>query len=192
MADCVSQSDCPTSVQVFTHNITRRPIAWDPRSQKPTQEVVHSIHAALHFALDPCVNHPDEEPSFCQVNAPFTTEASSSEKTSRLIIPCVNDIVPVSPENSAKAARSELSVKLFAGFNGAVVGSQDVDEALEALKRTTGVAKIHQFVLSLDGIKWNGGNTTNADGESEWEVGVEVIETLSDAWKACLVLVDPL
>ena len=51
----------PTSVLLFTQNIARHPIAWDPTSQRPTQELVHAVHSALHFALDPCVDHPDEE-----------------------------------------------------------------------------------------------------------------------------------
>lgn len=65
------------SVQVYTHNITRRPIAWDPARQRPTQELVHAIHSALHFALDPCVNHPTEEPSFCIVDAAPSSSGST-------------------------------------------------------------------------------------------------------------------
>jgi hypothetical protein len=54
----------PTSVLLFTQNIARHPIAWDPAQQRPTQEVIHAVHSALHFALDPCVDHPGEPLSF--------------------------------------------------------------------------------------------------------------------------------
>lgn len=62
-AESASQN-FPTSVLLFTQNITRHPIAWDPARQRPTQEVIHAVHSALHFALDPCVDHPDEPLSF--------------------------------------------------------------------------------------------------------------------------------
>lgn len=59
-SDASGGQNFPTSVLLFTQNIARHPIAWDPTRQRPTQELVHAVHSALHFALDPCVDHPDE------------------------------------------------------------------------------------------------------------------------------------
>lgn len=129
----------PQSVQVYTHNITRRPIAWDPARQRPTQELVHAIHSALHFALDPCVSHPDEKASFCVVSnanassASNDTSASGSGKRT-LIVPCVNDIAK-SPRRWSDTERQELTIKLFAGFDGAPLTREHVQEALAAFGR---------------------------------------------------------
>jgi hypothetical protein len=81
-------------VQIYTQNITRHPISWDPATQRPTQELVHSVHTALHFALDTCLDHPDERLSFDVVplsSSPLSGEGEEGEK-GKLVVPMVGDM----------------------------------------------------------------------------------------------------
>lgn len=196
-----SNKIAPTSVQIYTHNITRRPIAWDPARQRPTQEVVHAIHSALHFALDPCTDHPDEAASFCVVDVlpPLSSSADASpllsssigvgevphtgeqqpkgKENKRLVIPCEDDL------SASLPAKAELSVKLFAGFDGRALTVEDVDEALEALKRTSGARDIAKFVVALEGVRcdWSGGEEDGKSGGGEEET--RRIQELGDVWQ---------
>lgn len=206
----------PSSVQVYTHNITRRPITWDPARQRPTQELVHAIHSALHFALDPCVNHPHEKPSFCLFEAgrgvsessespsqpPSSTASSPSPEhrephAHRLVIPCVNDLALSVSSDPKRLGNSqvELTVKLFAGFNDAPLDTSIITEALDALKRSTGSSrKIDKFIVSLEGVKWSGKSPSvecpNPQGEKDWETGMQHIDAMIDAWEVCLLEVN--
>ncbi|KAF9514605.1 hypothetical protein BS47DRAFT_1484995 [Hydnum rufescens UP504] len=164
-----------SSVRVYTHNITRRPIAWDPARQRPTQELVHSIHSALHFALDPCVNHPDEAPSFCII--PGRSHELPIAQGNCLMVPCLGDMV-VKPEDVARNSKGQVTAKLFAGFDGEVLHKGDVDDALDALRRSTGVSVVHKFVISLEGIKWNGDWS-----DASQSVGIDIIDHLKKPWE---------
>lgn len=194
--DCYSNgssSEIPNSVQVYTHNITRRPIAWDPARQRPTQELVHAIHSALHFALDPCVNHADEKPSFCVLDRqPFSLAKSSESKLEaatpsrrQLIIPCVNDMARAPPASSIDPSKNknELTVKLFAGFDDALLTTEVVEEALEALERVYGSAReIERFIISLEGVKCS---ADSADEVTDSEV--RQIAAMRESWEVCII-----
>lgn len=190
-------SAAPRSVQVYTRNITRRPIAWDPARQRPTQELVHSIHSALHFALDPCVDHPDEKPSFCitstpsfsssQTLPPQSESGSSRVQGGRLIIPCIQDIAHTLPTSTSGVLPSsrdkdELTVKLFAGFDGAPLTPDDIDDALLSLQRVLGPARaIDKFIVSLKGVKWTGPlSGVSRDAEDE---EFRQIDAMREAWE---------
>ena len=186
---CSSPRAPPSTVQVFTHNITRHLIAWDPARQRPTQELVHAIHSALHFALDPCVNHPDEMPSFCVTPIPPSSLSSSrfdSTTTAdnlRLIVPCTNDIARSRPvgKNDIRD-KAELTVKLFAGFHGAPLLPYHVEEALDALQRVCGSERtIDKFVISLEGVKWTGGSIDATSDVKDMEM--LHVDAMKDAWE---------
>ena len=173
-------SDIPQSVRVFTHNITRRSIAWDPARQRPTQELVHSIHSALHFSLDPCINHPDESPSFCVV--PVPARNLSAARGFCLIVPCLKDMA-VKPEDVVRNSRGQTTAKLFAGFDGESLNEDDVHDALEALHASTGVNDVHKFVISLEGIKWSGGCYDESQA-----AGIDIIDHLKDPWQVIVAV----
>ena len=206
-----------SSVQVFTHNITRRPIAWDPARQRPTQELVHAIHSALHFALDPCVNHPHEKPSYCVLDAPSTStsnaisgevEAPSSTSSSpstphrapeaqTLVIPCISALehsLPSSPPPLASSP-AELTVKLFAGFNDVPLSVSTVKAALDGVRRSIGSLRtIDKFIVSLEGVKWGGQFPSvecpcpQGDKCGDWETGMQQIDAMVDAWEVRIII----
>jgi len=189
---CSSLRAAPGSIQVFTHNITRHPIAWDPARQRPTQELVHAIHSALHFALDPCVNHPDEMPSFCVIPRPLSsfsslqsdgTTTSSVPEHLRLIIPCTNDIAHSrSADKNDVRDKAELTVKLFAGFDGVPLLPEHVEEALDALQRVCSSERtIDTFVISLEGVKWSGTSVHATSSDNDLEI--RHIDAMKEAWK---------
>lgn len=192
---CSSAQSTPSSVQVFTHNITRRPIAWDPTRQRPTQELVHAIHSALHFALDPCVNHPDEIPSFCVVpvsvplsssSYPFPPKSNATPPRYddlRLIIPCTNDLAHSrSAQKNGTRDKAELTVKLFAGFDDVPLLPHHVAEALDALRRVCGSERtIDKFVISLEGVKWTGDSAEATSSGQDLEM--RHIDAMKDAWE---------
>lgn len=176
----------PSSVQVFTHNITRRPISWDPQAQRPTQELVHSVHSALHFALDPCVNHPDEKPSFSVLDSPPLSSSSSS--SSRLYVPSLDEMLRSRPKPSPSSKdKDELSVKLFAGFNGTTLTPAIIADAIAALETLCGPERVIDcFAISLDGVKWPpasaSATATTVDPEPTREE-VRQIEGMRTAWQ---------
>ncbi|CUA75882.1 hypothetical protein RSOLAG22IIIB_01883 [Rhizoctonia solani] len=154
-------SSSPTSVLLFTQNIARHPIAWDPAQQRPTQEVIHAVHSALHFALDPCVDHPDEPLSF-------------DVRDSVLVIPNRKDLKPREPPKSGW----EVNAKLFIYTAGKESSAYAVilDRALAELQSVIGTTALESFVVSLSNVGW--------DGESEGTEGLDEVDKLGDLWKA--------
>lgn len=154
-------SNSPTSVLLFTQNIARHPIAWDPTQQRPTQEVIHAVHSAFHFALDPCVDHPDEPLSF-------------GVQDSVLVIPNRKDLKPREPPKSGW----EVNVKLFIYAAG-----QDsnpyagiLEHALTELRGVIGATTLESFVVSLSNIGWH--------GENEGTEGLNEVDKLGGIWTA--------
>ncbi|QRV89561.1 hypothetical protein RhiJN_17579 [Ceratobasidium sp. AG-Ba] len=151
----------PTSVLIFTQNIARHPIAWDPARQRPTQELVHAVHSALHFALDPCVDHPNEALSF-------------TVQDGVLVIPNKADLMK-QPERIGSGW--EVNVKLFirAAQQDPVGYVRIFERALAGLRDSVGATLLESFVVSLDAICWNG------EKEDE-ECGLQDVDKLGDLW----------
>src|SRR5258708_25561751 len=145
----ITLNNVASSVIVYSRNITRRPIAWDPARQRPTQEFIHSIHSALHFALDPCVNHPDELPSYAL--DVYEQGLSSHAHRTCLTIPSVYDMTSTHYDMSSSP---QTTAKIFSGFGGMPLRVQDFKAALEATRLCTGLPGVHKLVVSMDGAKW--------------------------------------
>ncbi|KAJ1307272.1 hypothetical protein OPQ81_001383 [Rhizoctonia solani] len=154
-------SNSPTSVLLFTQNIARHPIAWDPAQQRPTQEVIHAVHSALHFALDPCVDHPNEPLSF-------------DVQDSVLIIPNRKDLKQREPPQSGW----EVNAKLFIYAAGENPSSYTgiLERALSELRGVIGATTLESLVVSLSNIGWR--------GESEPAEGLDEVDKLGDLWTA--------
>ncbi|KAF8754100.1 hypothetical protein RHS01_06403 [Rhizoctonia solani] len=116
-------TDSPTSVLLFTQNIARHPIAWDPTQQRPTQEVIHAVHSALHFALDPCVDHPNEPLSF-------------GMQDGLLVIPNREDL----KQREGPKSGWEVNAKLFIYANGQKSGeyAKILERALQNCRANIG------------------------------------------------------
>ncbi|KAG8748106.1 hypothetical protein FRC10_008839 [Ceratobasidium sp. 414] len=154
-------SSFPTSTLLFTQNIARHPIAWDPALQRPTQELVHAVHSALHFALDPCVDHADEPLSFVV-------------RDGVLVIPNKADLKLEPP-----ASGWEVNVKLFirAVQQDPAAYVRIFERALAELRDSIKAATLESFVISLEGVCWNG------EKEDE-ECGLQDVDKLGDLWEA--------
>ncbi|KAG9075177.1 hypothetical protein FS749_013175, partial [Ceratobasidium sp. UAMH 11750] len=150
----------PTSTLLFTQNIARHPIAWDPALQRPTQELVHAVHSALHFALDPCVDHADEPLSFIVHDGV-------------LIIPNKADLKLEPP-----ASGWEVNVKLFtrAAEQDSAGYVRIFERALGELRDSIRATTLESFVISLDRVCWNG------EKEDE-ECGLQDVDRLSELWE---------
>lgn len=155
--------DFPTSVILFTQNIARHPIAWDPARQRPTQEVIHAVHSALHFALDPCVDHPDEALSF-------------GVQDGALVIPNKKDLKPKEPPQTGWEVHAKLFIYANAGQDP-VTYVRMFERALDELKDVVGTTTLDSFVVSLSSIGWHG----EKDEES---VGLDEVDRLVDLWTA--------
>ncbi|KAG8716629.1 hypothetical protein FRC08_009125 [Ceratobasidium sp. 394] len=151
----------PTSTLLFTQNIARHPIAWDPALQRPTQELVHAVHSALHFALDPCVDHADEPLSFIVHDGV-------------LVIPNKADLKLEPP-----ASGWEVNVKLFirAAEQDSAGYVRIFERALAELRDSIRATTLESFVISLDGVCWNG------EKEDE-ECGLQDVDRLGELWEA--------
>ncbi|KAG9121813.1 hypothetical protein FRC07_002072 [Ceratobasidium sp. 392] len=145
----------PTSTLLFTQNIARNPIAWDPALQRPTQELVHSVHSALHFALDPCLDHPNEALSF-------------AVQDGVLVVPNKADMKQEPPavgwDVHAKQQDPAAYVRIF-------------ERALAELRDSIGATSLESFVISLDNVSWNG------EKEDE-ECGLQDVDKLGELWAA--------
>ncbi|CEL55176.1 hypothetical protein RSOLAG1IB_01184 [Rhizoctonia solani AG-1 IB] len=149
----------PTSVLLFTQNIARHPIAWDPAQQRPTQEVIHAVHSALHFALDPCVDHPGEPLSF-------------GVQDGVLVIPNSKDL----KQREAPKSGWEVNAKLFIYATGQKSDdyARIFERALAELQGVMGATTLESFVVSLSNIGWHG-ETVDAEGLDE-------VDKLGDLW----------
>ena len=147
-----SESRAPTEALLFTQNTTRNPISWNPALRQPNpNEVLHSVHLALHRALDPCINGTGESCS-------WAIDVARKDTISRrvLVIPKLSDLHTPSQE---VLEHSEISVKLrFYGLHDDVDRIAQVDEALGNLKAATGFTDIDRFVIGFDSIRWDGGD----------------------------------
>ncbi|KAF8606410.1 hypothetical protein BDV93DRAFT_520712 [Ceratobasidium sp. AG-I] len=152
----------PTSVLVFTQNIARHPIAWDPTSQRPTQELVHAVHSALHFALDACVDHPDEEISLGVADG-------------TLIIPNRKDLKAREPPSQGWGVHVKLFVRAVPKDSAAYV--HIFENALTELRRAIGATELESFVVSLQDIYWDGEKQDEGAESSD-------IAKLLDLWEA--------
>ncbi|KAG8687413.1 hypothetical protein FRC09_013497 [Ceratobasidium sp. 395] len=157
-----SSNTFPTSTLLFTQNIARNPIAWDPARQRPTQELVHAVHTALHFALDPCVDHPDEALSFIVHDGV-------------LVIPNKADLKQREPP----ALGWDVHVKLFirAAQKDPAAYVTIFERALVELRDSIGAAALESFVISLDSVCWNG-------EKEDDECGLQDVDNLGDLWAA--------
>ncbi|CAE7143006.1 unnamed protein product [Rhizoctonia solani] len=151
----------PTSVLLFTQNIARHPIAWDPTQQRPTQEVIHAVHSALHFALDPCVDHPDEPLSF-------------GVQDSVLVIPNRRDLKQREPPKSGWEVNAKLFIHNAEKDSSAY--AEILNRALTELQGVIGATTLESFVVSLSSIDWH--------GESEGTEGLDKVDKLGELWKA--------
>ncbi|CAE6423197.1 unnamed protein product [Rhizoctonia solani] len=154
-------SNSPTSVLLFTQNIARHPIAWDPAQQRPTQEVIHAVHSALHFALDSCVDHPDEPLSF-------------DVQDSVLVIPNRKDLKQREPPKSGWEVNSKLFI--YAAGQDSKAYAEMLNRALTELQGVIGTAALESFVVSLSNIGWH--------GENEGTESLDEVDKLGDLWKA--------
>ncbi|KAF8689053.1 Caspase domain, partial [Rhizoctonia solani] len=152
-------TDSPTSVLLFTQNIARHPIAWDPTQQRPTQEVIHAVHSALHFALDPCVDHPNEPLSF-------------GMQDGLLVIPNREDL----KQREGPKSGWEVNAKLFIYANGQKSGeyAKILERALAELQGVMGATTLESFVISLSNIGWH--------GEAVDTEGLDEVDKLGDLW----------
>jgi len=154
----------PSSVLLFTKNITRRAIAWDPARQRPTQEMIHGVHAALHYALDPCIDHPVETCSFELIRDDYLSEFGGTDNEKelwRLVVPKLEDM----QRGGVRIDNGDVTVKLFFGNNGPK--KRYIDEALDALEKVTGGNGADRFIISLNGVNWGGGEDGVEDGLAE-------------------------
>ncbi|KAG8906828.1 dynamin-like GTPase mgm1 [Tulasnella sp. 403] len=160
----------PTKALIFTQNITRNPISWNPALRQPNpNEALHSVHLALHRALDP-LNAPGVTPATGPV------QSNTKEPNKLLIIPRPSALkyTPLGP-----VANPEISVKLrFYGSHDNVDRCLQVDEALKRVKEATDFETIDRFVIGFDKIRWAG-------GDEECESGADEVDVLAKAgiWK---------
>lgn len=191
--DCSSceptKATVPTGAVIFTQNTTRNPISWNPALRQPNpNEVLHSVHLALHKALDPCINGTGDacswtvEPSRNVVDgAAKGTTNPASQPT--LYVPRPSDIKVTSVPPQGKP---EVSVKLrfYESQEGAVRCAQ-VDEALRLFEKMTGLQDIDRFVVGFDQIRWAGGDDECASWDKEVDFLVQ-----SGVWEVRLLRCD--
>lgn len=188
MAPCsanLATPKSPSSALFFTKNITRRAIAWDPARQRPTQEMIHGVHAALHYALDPCIDHSDEVCSFELVREDEVGGSGGKGKGSgndedglkevregvwKLVIPKLEDM----QRGGVRVDNGDVTAKLFFGREGPK--ERYVDDALDVLERVTGSKRADRFLVSLKGVNWAGGEEGMEDGMGE-------VRALGDVWQ---------
>lgn len=168
----------PTNAIIFTQNTTRNPISWNSAlRQVNPNEVLHSVHLALHRALDPCTNGCGDACSWAVLNTPSssakpvelkelqTSASSSDEKLRTLVIPRPSELTypPLGPKDTP-----EISVKLrFYGPHELVDRKAHVDEALKYVEQATGFKEINRFLIGFDGVRWAGGDEVCAQGQEE-------------------------
>ncbi|KAG9017483.1 hypothetical protein FRB90_001127 [Tulasnella sp. 427] len=172
------QSRVPCKALIFTQNTTRNPISWNPAlRQVNPNEVLHSVHLALHRALDPCTNGCADACSWALVNPPDdftqtvddkgsqTSSLSSSGKGQTLVIPRVSDFTWRQP---GPKDTPEISIKLrFYGPHDSVDRKTQIDEALKYVEQATGFKEFNRFLIGFDGVRWAGGDEVCAKGEEE-------------------------
>lgn len=166
----------PNKVLIFTQNTTRNPISWNPAlRQANPNEVLHSVHLALHRALDPCTNGCGDACSWAVLNTPsnlakgvelkeLQTSPPSDEQDRTLVIPRPSELsYQLRPKDTP-----EISIKLrFYGRHDSVDRKAHVDEALKYVEQATGFKEIDRFLVGFDGIRWAGGDEVCAKGEEE-------------------------
>lgn len=170
----------PTKALIFTQNTTRNPISWNPAlRQVNPNEVLHSVHLALHRALDPCTNGCGDACSWAVLNTPSslsktaqlkelqTSPATSNDQAQTLVIPRPSELAyrQLGPKDTP-----EISIKLrFYGPHDGVDRRAQVDEALKSVEQATGYKEIDRFLIGFDGVRWAGGDEVCAKGEEEIE-----------------------
>ncbi|KZT57699.1 hypothetical protein CALCODRAFT_517347 [Calocera cornea HHB12733] len=175
-----------STLLLYTQNITRHAISWTPpqgpssSGENSNTELLHAIHTSLHYALDPCAEHPDEPASFCFGATDEEAEGLGVREGGQLIIPKEADL------KRTKDNDGEVTVKMFffepPSLRGTPKGKECekvrdvwVAEALTALEKATGKKEVSRFVVKLDGVKW--------DGQEKWEeVGMPEVEDIGDLW----------
>ncbi|EJU04821.1 phospholipase D/nuclease [Dacryopinax primogenitus] len=176
-----------STLLLYTQNITRHAISWTPprgpslSGENSNTELLHAIHASLHYALDPCTEHPDESASFCFSATDEEAESLGVRKGGQLIIPKEADL------KRAKDNEGEITVKMFffeppslqstpKGKEREKVRQTWIAEALTALEKATGKKEIARFIVKLKGVRW--------DGQDKWEeVGMPKVEDVCGLWE---------
>ncbi|KZO90718.1 hypothetical protein CALVIDRAFT_602783 [Calocera viscosa TUFC12733] len=175
-----------STLLLYTQNITRHAISWTPpkgpssSGENSNTELLHAIHTSLHYALDPCAEHPDEPASFCFSETDEEAEGLGGRKGGQLIVPMESDL------KRSKDNDGEVTVKMFffepPSLRGTLKGKERekvqeawVAEALTALEKATGKKEVWRFVVKLEGVKW--------DGQEQWEeVGMPEVEDIGGLW----------
>lgn len=168
----------PSKALIFTQHTTRNPISWNPAlRQANPNEVLHSVHLALHRALDPCTNGCADACSWVILDTPSsatkpielkelqTSSPLSDGKLRTLVIPRPSELTypQLGPKDTP-----EISVKLrFYGPHDLVDRKAQVDEALKYVEQATGFKEIDRFLIGFDGVRWAGGDEVCAKGQEE-------------------------
>jgi len=176
-----------STLLLYTQNITRHAISWTPpqgpssSGENSNTEILHAIHTSLHYALDPCAEHPDEPASFCYSATDNEAEGLGVRKGGQLIIPKEAEL------KQTKYNVGEVTVKMFfcepPSLRGTPKGKEReklregwVTEAMVALEKATGKKEVSRFVVKLEGVKW--------DGQDQWEeVGMPEVDDMGGLWQ---------
>lgn len=95
------------------------------------------------------------------------------------------------PKPSASKDKDELTVKLFAGFDGATLTPDVITDAIDALESLCGPDRvIDRFIVSLEGVKWpaasgSGLGSASATTEDPEPTNEELgqVEDMGRAWQ---------
>lgn len=176
-----------STLLLYTQNITRHAISWTPpqgpssSGENSNTELLHAIHTSLHYALDPCAEHPDEPASYCFSATDEEAEGLGVRRGGQLIIPKEVDL------KRMKDNDGEITVKMFffepPSLRGTPKGKERekvreawIAEALAALEKATGKKEVWRFVVKLEGVRW--------DGQAQWEeVGIPQVEDMGGLWE---------
>ncbi|KAG9005854.1 hypothetical protein FRB94_003925 [Tulasnella sp. JGI-2019a] len=176
-----AESPVPTRALLFTQNTTRNPISWNPTLRQPNpNEVLHSVHLALHKALDPCISGSGDACSWNVVD-----DASCGYETIKEAVPGQKQQVNGIPKDGARilyvprpsdlkltslsaGSVPEVSLKMrFYEPQEGVDRRAQVDEALKSFQEATGLHQVDRFVIGFDGIRWAGGDEECTSGAKD-------------------------
>ncbi|KAG8885502.1 hypothetical protein FRB97_000827 [Tulasnella sp. 331] len=179
-----TQSPVPSRALLFTQNTNRNPISWNPALRQPNpNEVLHSVHLALHKALDPCINGSGDACSWnihegdikgyetadkIDTDQPSQANGKPKDVIRTLFIPRSSDLKPTA---LSPGSIPEVSVKLrFYESHEGIDRRAQVDEALKSFEDATGLHQVDRFVIGFDGIRWAGGDEECRSGADDIEL----------------------